>query len=228
MVGMRMLALAGALGLAGAEAMGGWAVISVENPPEVLEAGATYQLEYTVRGHGEAPLGRLSGQVRIKPAEGPAFEVAAAPAGRTGRYRASFRVPASDHVVLTVASGFGPPGYSTLTLVPVPVIRPGTVRPVASPTDRGRALFVAKGCGTCHINNDVPEWAAANEASRNLAPDLTGRKLASDYVRQRLTNPRSLPNIGSGPVRMPDLGLAPAEVDALVALLSGSDQRASR
>lgn len=225
-----LLALAAGLGLAGAGAgtMGGWAVITVENPPEALEAGATYQLEYTVRQHGEEPLSDLRGTLRIQPAGGRLIEVAASPAGQPGRYRATFTVPAARTVDLTVASGFGPKGYSELALVPITVTRRGEPRPALAGADRARALFVAKGCGTCHLNGDVPEWAARNRPSGNFAPDLTGRVLDAAYVRQRLTNPRSLPAIGTGPLRMPQLNLAQAEVEALVQFLGSRDQRAGR
>lgn len=225
-----LLALAAGLGLAGAGAgaMGGWAVITVENPPEALEAGATYQLEYTVRQHGEEPLSDLRGTLRIQPAGGRLIEVAATPAGQPGRYRATFTVPAARTVDLTVASGFGPKGYSELALVPIAVTRRGEPRPALATADRARALFVAKGCGTCHLNGDVPEWAARNRPSHNFAPDLTGRVLEAGYVRQRLTNPRSLPAIGNGQLRMPQLNLAQAEVEALVQFLGSRDERASR
>jgi hypothetical protein len=67
-----------------------------------------------------------------------------------------------------------------------------------------------------------------NRVMDRVAPELTGRRLAAAYVRQRLTDPSSLPQIGDGPVRMPTLGLAPAEVEALVALVSGASERAER
>jgi hypothetical protein len=109
--------------------------------------------------------------------------------------------------------------------MPTPVIRPGQARPAYTPVEWGRHLFVAKGCGMCHVNGDVPEFAAANRVIA-AGPELTGRRLEAAYVRQRLTHPESLPKIGDSPVRMPNLGLAPSEVEALVALVSGVSERA--
>lgn len=85
---------------------------------------------------------------------------------------------------------------------------------------------MAKGCGTCHLNGDVPEFAQLNRTLGKIGPELTGRRLEAAYVRQRLTDPASLPRIGTGNIRMPNLKLAATEVDALVALLSGSGARA--
>jgi hypothetical protein len=107
------------------------------------------------------------------------------------------------------------------------VIRAGQPIPTLAAVDRGRSLFVAKGCGTCHLNGDVPEFAR-EDRSYKIGPELTGRRLEAGYVRQRLTNPSSLPPIGTGDLRMPNLGLAPAEVEALVTLLAGPKQTAER
>ena len=49
-----------------------------------------------------------------------------------------------------------------------------------------------------------------------VAPELTGRRLEAACVRQRLPDPSSLPKIGTGSVRVPVLGLAGNEVEALV------------
>jgi mono/diheme cytochrome c family protein len=109
----------------------------------------------------------------------------------------------------------------------VPVLPPGASAPKLSAAGRGHRLFIAKGCGTCHVNDDVPEWAEWNEGGK-VGPDLTGRRLEAQYVRQRLTDPSSLPAIGPGNVRMPNLGLAETEVAALVALLSGPRETATK
>jgi len=225
MIGMRGVTLAAAIGLGFEGHMGGWAVISVENPPEVLEAGTSYTIEYTVRQHGVEPLNGLQGHIEITPASGKTMIMQATRASKPGRYKATFEVPATERVVVMVASGFGPPRHSSLTLAPVAVVRRGDPRPAMASAERGRVLFVAKGCGTCHVNNDVPEWGD-NRTLPDYGPNLTGRKLAAQYVRQRITNPASLPPIGGDKVRMPNLGLAEPEVAALVAFLSGPEQRA--
>lgn len=225
MFGMERVLLAAAVGLAFEGHMGGWAVISVENPPAFLEAGSTYRLEYTVRQHGVELHSGLKGKVVVTPTgvgSAAVTSVATSPARSAGRYAGSFRVPDAERVTIRVESGFGPPGYSSLTLISVPVVRAGAASPTISAVERGRHLFVAKGCGTCHLNGDVPEYAAMNRQFGDIGPELTGRKLEAAYVRQRLTKPQSLPAIAGTKGRMPDLGLAAPEVDALVALLTSN------
>lgn len=229
MLVMQKVVFAAVIGFGAHAAVGGWPVISVENPPEYLEAGTSYKLEYTVRQHGVELLPGLQGRVVVHPrGTGPGGEVAAASqsAGSRGRYSATFRVPDADRVTITVKSGFGGDGWGDLTLIEVPVVRAGQARPAITGAGWGRHLFVAKGCGTCHLNGDVPEWAQLNRQSGRIGPELTGRRLEAAYVRQRLTDPSSLPKIGTGNIRMPNLNLAAAEVDALVALLSGATARA--
>lgn len=225
---MQKVAFAAALGFGAHAALGGWAVISVENPPEALQAGASYRLEYTVRQHGVALLSGLRGTVVIQPGRAGSGSVSASavPGQGAGRYSATFRVPETDRVVLTVKSGFSGGGWGDLTLLSIPVVAGGRAAAAVAADERGRQLFVAKGCGTCHVNGDVPEFAQANRVVAGVGPELTGRRLEASYIRRRLTDPASLPPIGSGTVRMPNLHLAAAEVDALVALLSGSGTRA--
>lgn len=226
MIGFIRMAVISAVSGAGVTALvGGWAVTTVENPPAALAAGGTYRLEFTIRQHGHTPIDGLSPQVRVLDAAGQGAlagitQLTATPAGTPGRYAVTFATPKSDSVRLVVVSMFGRGRPTELSLPAVPVLGKGAAAPARSPTELGRRLFVAKGCGTCHVNGDVPEWTAWNE-SRGFAPELTGRRLEAGYVRQRLTNPASLPPIGDGTVRMPNLGLSPVEVDALVALLSG-------
>ena len=221
-----------ALGVGAARLVGGWAVVSVENPPEVLRAGATYRLEFTVRQHGVTLLDGLTPHVVVadpsgRPAAGGGTRVQAQPAGSPGRYVAAFTVPASERVLLTVVSGFGRGRQTELTLLPVRVLRAGETVAAMASVERGRQLFVAKGCASCHLNGDIEEFAHANE-SYAFGPELTGRALEAAYVRQRVTNPASLPAIGSGTLRMPRLDLAAADVDALVAFLSRPRERAAQ
>ena len=231
MLVLHKVALAGIAGLGSYLAVGGWAVITVVNPPDYLEAGSTYRLEYVVRQHGISLLNGLSGSVSVQPGSSPA---AATPVGTpsqagstAGHYTATVRVPDGDRVTLSIKSGFSGNGWGDLTLMSIPVVAKAGAQPMPSDAERGHRLFVAKGCGMCHVNGDLPEYAAMNRVV-NAAPELTGRRLDAAYVRQRLSNPSSLPKIGDYPERMPDLDLSGTEVTALVALLSGSSERAAR
>jgi hypothetical protein len=227
----RMAALAVTAAIGVGDLAGGWAVTTVENPPLSLTAGGSYRLEFTIRQHGRTLLDGLHPVVRVLDASegkaGALAEITASGTGQPGRYAATIRVPTADSLQLVVASGFGRGRLAELTLVPVPVVSSGARSPRLTPAEYGRRLFVAKGCGTCHLNGDVPEWARWNE-SLNFAPDLTGRRLQASYVRQRLTDPGSLPPIGSGDLRMPQLGLAGREVDALVELITGATVASTR
>lgn len=225
MMGILKTAGLAAIAVFTATTVGGWAVTTVENPPMGLPSGGSYRIEFTVRQHGATMLTGLKPQLRVLDAAGGARASGATfTANETGqgRYAATIQVPRADSVRLVIATGFGSSRASQLTLMPVPVVRAGSTPQRLAPAELGRRLFVAKGCGTCHLNGDVPEWAAWNESSVNIGPELTGRRLEASYVRQRLTNPASLPPIGADKVRMPTLGLSGAEVDALVALISGS------
>jgi hypothetical protein len=228
---LRIAAATAALALGAGTALGGWAVSTVENPPASLQSGGSYRIEFTVRQHGVNFLSGLHPQVRVMDASGGRSaeviaEVAAGGAGRDGRYSAEIQVPKVDSVRLVVATGFGRGRQTELTLMPIPVVRPGAGTPKLSLVAQGHRLFVAKGCGTCHVNGDVPEWAEWNEGG-GVGPELTGRRLDAQYVRQRLTNPTSLPALGNGNLRMPNLGLAESEVAALVALISGPRETAT-
>jgi hypothetical protein len=225
------MVMASIAGLGWYTAAGGWAVITVVNPPDVLQAGATYRIEYVVRQHGVTLLQGLRGSLTVQPggsaAESSPVTVTSEPGSSTGHYIATIRVPDTDRLSLAIRSGFSGGGWGDLTLTSIPVVPRGKPLPPVAESDRGHRLFVAKGCGTCHVNGDVPEFAAMNRVV-GVGPELTGRRLEAEYVRQRLTNPSSLPKLGDSPVRMPNLGLSEGEVNALVALISGSTERATR
>ena len=68
---LRAVLLSAAVAIpAGGYAFGGWAVVTVENPPERLVVGVPYALEYSVRQHGMTLLDGLRGQVEAKGANG--------------------------------------------------------------------------------------------------------------------------------------------------------------
>ncbi len=227
MLALGRIALAAALALGAETAMGGWAVITVDQLPAALEAGGTTRVEFTLRQHGVTPLDDLAPTVEIRGAGGKRVEVPATPSGRPGSYAAQVPVPAAGPATIRIESGWGRGRLSQLTLLPLPVAGAGQLAAATSQYPRGEQLFVAKGCGTCHVNGDLPAAAAENQ-SLEVGPDLTGRQLEAGYLRQRLMDPQSLPPIGQRMVRMPNLGLSPAEVEALVAYLSGPRQTATR
>lgn len=191
-------------------AVGGWAVVTVENPPESLVAGVPYEMEYTVRQHGVTLVSGMNG--RVEAVSGSRRVVADAKGVAPGRYAARLMIPEMGDWTITVQSGFGP---SKTTLVPLKVAKTGS--PVVVPTDaeRGRHLFASKGCMMCHVEMKV-------------APDPRDLEYDASFVRQILTDPRSVPRRRASDAQMPNLGLKPAEVAALTAYLAGPNPAGSR
>ena len=199
---------------AGVATMGGWAVVTVKDLPEYFVAGQEYTIEFQVRQHGIHLLSRLEPRLLVSSSERKdEATIPAVARSAEGTYAATFTVPSVERVFLTIKSGFGP---SELRLYPQPVVASGASRPAMADADRGRVLFVAKGCNTCHANADLTD--RPNNQQIAVGPDLGGRRLAREYVVQKMTKPASQ--------LMPDLGLSEAEVTALAAFLT-SDRAAS-
>lgn len=198
---------------------GGWAVVTVEDLPDHVVAGRPVQLEFTVRQHGVEPVTGLEPQVEVR-GRGAPMRAVAAPAGAAGRYRATLTLPEPGDWTLTVHSGLG---KSRVTLLPIAALAPGTAPAALSDSERGRRLFVAKGCVSCHLHR-----AVAGSGTYEVGPELTERPLAPDYLARFLADPSvSASNRGRGDGAMPDLDLDQTEIAALVAFLGG-ERRASR
>ena len=209
-----MLKLVAAL-IAGVATMGGWAVVTVTDLPEYFVAGRSYTIEFTLRQHGRHLLNDLEPELivatsapRLGGLVGGANEQRIpAKARGQGTYAAAFTAPATGPLYLTIKSGFG---ASNLRLYPAPVIAAGASAPAVAPADRGRALFVAKGCNACHANADLVD--RPDNQQIKSGPELGGRRLARDYVVQKMKSPAS--------ENMPNLGLSDAEVTAIAAFLT--------
>jgi hypothetical protein len=183
---------------------GGWAVITVDDLPDLAEAGKPVALSYMVRQHGMTPLDRLNGEIEATSGKLTARgSVGPLPSSR-GHYTASITLPSAGEWSITIRSGFG---KSDLTLLPLTVVPTGAglARPV-SDVDRGRRLFVAKGCETCHVQIEV-------------GPKLDGKRFDSTYIAGFLANPTP-PQPGKP--AMPNLGLQQREIASLVAYLNGT------
>ncbi len=219
-----MMKLAAAL-IAGLVAMGGWAVVTVKDLPEYFVAGQQYTIEFQIRQHGHLLLGSLEPQLIVSttaPRFGGLFgggganeqRIPAAARGDEGTYVATFTAPRAEQVFLTIKSSFG---ASDLRLYPAAVINPGMTRPPMAQADRGRVLFVAKGCNACHSNSDLTN--RPDNQQIKVGPELGGRRLAREYVVQKIKNPNS--------ENMPDLGLGDAEAAAIAAFLNGGGAAAT-
>jgi cytochrome c551/c552 len=211
-----MLKLAAAV-VAGFATMGGWAVVTVQDLPEYFVAGRPYTIEFKIRQHGRNLLNKLEPELIVSSSAprlgglvggANAQRIAAEARPGDGTYAATFTAPAAGPVYLTIKSGFG---ASNLRLYPAPVIAAGAPAPLLAAADRGRALFVAKGCNACHENADLVD--RPDNQQIKAGPALGGHRLARAYVIAKLKNAAS-PN-------MPDLGLSDSEVAAIATFLAG-------
>lgn len=214
-----MLKLASAA-LAGLAAMGGWAVVTVQDLPEHFVAGRPYTIEFKVRQHGRHLLNDLEPELIVS-TSAPRFgglmdgangqRIRATARQGQGTYAATFTAPSTGPLYLTIKSGFG---ASNLRLYPAPVIAAGATLTAMSPSDRGRVLFVAKGCNACHTNADLVD--RPDNQQIKAGPELGGHRLARDYVIQKMKSPAS--------ETMPDLGLSDAEIAAIATFLTGGER----
>jgi mono/diheme cytochrome c family protein len=193
-------------------AYGGWAAITVQDLPDYVVAGQPVTLSFIVRQHGVSKLSGLKPRVEARATGGgTTAEAAAAPGREAGQYVATLTLPRAGAWRITIHSGFG---NSQVTLLPLQAIAAGAAPPAPlADSERGQRLFVAKGCLTCHVHADV-------EGSGLVAvgPDLTGRRLPADYLRQFLANPAIAAR--SGAPQMPNLDLKPQEIAALSAFIT--------
>jgi len=187
---------------------GGWAVITVQDLPDYVEAGKQVDLSYMVRQHGHTPLDQLRGSIEATSGRLDATGTVA-PRGQPGLYAASITLPSAGEWSITIRSGFG---NSNITLVPLTAVEHGAGRmPSLGDTERGHRLFVAKGCVTCHEQIGV-------------GPSLTGKRFDVAYISGFIANPPSTPSRPGGSL-MPNLGLQQREIAWLVAYLN-SDRTA--
>lgn len=193
--------------------LGGWAVITVRDLPDSLTAGQAATLTFTVRQHGVDLLGGLKPTVRVQSGAG-STEVAATATNSRGEYAVSLPPLPAGEVTVGINSGFG---NSRITLLPLPVLATDA-RASLTDAGRGRQLFVAKGCVTCHTHD-----AAGLAKFGGIGPELTGKRYPTEVLAAILANGVDR---GSGN-RMPNLELRPVEIASLTAFIN-SDQNASR
>lgn len=117
-----------------------------------------------------------------------------------------------------VVGGSGPSAPPTSTSTPEPL-----------PAEAGRAIFLTKGCATCHrhdgvgerrmlsgIDGEPADWTLTAVSG---APDLTRYRPDPDFVRAWLKNPQAVRSAAE----MPNLGLTEAEIEALLAFLAAGN-----
>ncbi len=200
-------------------AAGGWAVVSVQDVPDYAVAGQPLTLTYSVRQHGEELHPDLKGSVTARSATA-SVSVDAKATSQRGYYGATLTLPNAGDWTLTITSGFP---KSQLKLLPIRAVAAGAPAPPAfAPEDRGRRLFVAKGCVTCHTHSD------SKAETGDGAPELTDKTFAPTYLGEFLANPKIKPPANKNGWQMPNQQLKQAEITALVAFINSDRRVAAR
>jgi cytochrome c551/c552 len=182
--------------------------------PEYVVAGHQYTLQFQVRQHGHNFLDDLHPELLLSSSGTDDGQSIPARNRGHGSYAATFTAPQTGPLYLTIKSSFG---ASDLRLYPVAVVARGVTPAPMATADRGRILFVAKGCNACHANSDLTD--RPDNQQIKVGPELGGRRLARDYVIQKVKQPQSQ--------IMPDLGLSDAEAAAIATFLSGGQTAAT-
>lgn len=206
-------------GLTIAAKAGGFAVVTVENPPDRLVAGQPVEMSFVVRQHGVTPMPNLNPRIEarsgLRVVEGRAWETP-----RRGVYRARITVPDARKWLITIHSGFL---KSKGRLVPMRAVDASAPAAPIANEERGRQLFAAKGCVTCHVHDSVT--VGGEFASMEL--DLTDRRFPAQYLASFLANPAiKKPTNPSFP--MPNFQLSQREIAALVAFINSERQLTHR
>ena len=200
-------------------ARGGWAIVTVETLPDHLNAGRAIPIDFTVRQHGVTLMDDLSPRVLVT-MKGESSVVYARPTSHKGTYRAEITPKGSAPASVDIRTGFGD---ANLALLPIPVLAAGATPVKQALHERGRDLFVAKGCVSCHTHSAVK---AGKSAEFLKAPDLTTVRYTPEYLRAFITDPTiKTPTM---PLRMPALGLKPDELNAVVSFLTTTEKVAAR
>ena len=113
-------------------------------------------------------------------------------------------------VALLIVSAVPVQPAGSVASAPLPTVAPTVAVPEEAAY--GRALFLAKGCATCHHH---AAFAGSGFQGSDI-PDLTTFRWSADYLRTWLKDPAALKPATS----MPNLGLKRDEIEALIAFLS--------
>ena len=198
---------------------GGWTVITVRDLPEYLEVGTPTTLAFDIRQHGRELMNDRSPTVTLRKAGSGLLSkkqrVSAVRAEAPGRYVATITPEDAGMTEITIdADWYG----SDVTLVPMPVVARGQAAAPLADHDRGRQLFVAAGCVTCHAKLDDSQLGDRKAIA--VGPALTGRQFPVEWLAQKVADPARL-RVGTGQESvMPDLGLSEREISAVVSYVN--------
>ncbi len=163
------------LGLVPAVLAGGWAVITLDEPPGEIHAGQPWNLSFTVLQHGRTPVHRLDASTPVEPllvAENPAtgqrVEIVAAPTKKAGQFVAEVIFPSEGAWAWTIFPNplAGETLFEPLTVLPaISAAPPAEIQPAApvvQPVDTGRqaAQSTALSTGNSGAVSAGLRWAA--------------------------------------------------------------------
>lgn len=195
---------------------GGWAVVTLKDVPEYMVAGKPVSLTYAVRQHGVHLTPGLSGWIEARAERGEVVKALATPASDTGYYLAKLTLPTPGAWTVTVVSGFLD---SRSAPVAMRVVATGDRAVNLSGAERGKVLFAAKGCISCHTHTAV-------SPKTGFAPDLSSPRFAAAYLETFLADP-SIKAPSRPGLAMPNLQLTHGEIGALVAFLSAEPKQSA-
>ncbi len=196
---------------------GGWAVTTVHDLPTHLVAGQGHTITFTVRQHGEALVRGRDAWVTVRMA-GRAFRtqrVEATPTRNPGEYTATIT---PDDVGRATLQLHGDGRFEDVSLRPLNVVAQGAPTPALAAYERGRDLYVAKGCVTCHVKADDAEMT--ERRSVRVGPDLGGRSFDPQWLALKISDPAVNRVRFNEYTVMPKLELSAADVGALVSYLN--------
>lgn len=206
---------------AGAYAFGGWAVVTIDDVPTQLTVGKPTTFTFVVRQHGVTLMNDLKPTVEARSGAmigGTTVKVAATRTTVDGQYTASLTVPKAGEWRVTVNSSWG---NSHITLYPLQAVEAGRTVAALAAAERGKHLYAAKGCTTCHVNKEVE-----GGLQMDVGPDLTGKTYDPAYLALWLANPKIKPPTKAGN-EMPNLGLSKTEIASLTAFITNGKTAAA-
>ena len=199
---------------AGAYTLGGWAVVTIDDLPTQFTVGKPTTFTFVIRQHGVSLMNDVKPTLEARTGSmvgGTTVNVAATRTNADGQYTASLTVPKAGEWRLTVNSGLG---NSHITLYPIQAVEAGKTVTALTLAERGKHLYAAKGCTTCHVNKDVE-----GGLQLDVGPDLTGKTYDPAYLALWLANPKIKPPTKAGN-EMPNLGLSKTEIASLTAFIT--------